>query len=410
MALTIVSSPVPWRAPLLAGLLACAPLAGQGPAPTIPQLEQLARADSNDATAHYRLAMAYWDKKRWDEAEGALHAAVTVAPSYAEAHLALGVLPSRRGESYWKHRVKELGETAVSSEWIRAEHEFRLAFLLNPLVDLAVVNKFEADEGFTIVRVGGQLVFFVAPWWGKELTRGMNEFRVGKYDRAAERFEKLAHDRRFPQDDTRLPGELLWYQGLAAAHQGNFDLAVRNMAILTGRAVAAEHDTGGPPTEVPLLANQFRFILATMLYLSGRHDQALPVFHRTLEFDASLFEAHVQLARIFEAAGQADSGLAERRRALDANPGDPDLLTDYAGALLRLGRLADAVDPLAEAASANPHDPRIPYLQGIVAEALARPAEARTALERFLAIAPSRFGTETADARQRLSRLPLTGN
>ncbi len=103
---------------------------------------------------------------------------------------------------------------------------------------------------------------------------------------------------------------------------------------------------------------------------------------------------------------QPEQGLAERRLALDVNPEDPDLLTDYAGALIRLGRLAEAQAPLAEAASYNPRDARVPYLRGLVAESLGQPVEARAALERFLALAPSRFAGERADAQQRLARLP----
>jgi hypothetical protein len=61
------------------------------PAQSIADLEAAARRDSNDAFVHYRLAMAYRDQKRWDEAEHSLHQALAVAPNYADAHLALGV-------------------------------------------------------------------------------------------------------------------------------------------------------------------------------------------------------------------------------------------------------------------------------------------------------------------------------
>ena len=63
------------RVPLLAGTLAVPGLpAQQAPPrpPTLPELEAQAVRDSNDATVHYQLAMAYWDRKRWDDAERAL--------------------------------------------------------------------------------------------------------------------------------------------------------------------------------------------------------------------------------------------------------------------------------------------------------------------------------------------------
>ncbi|MFN8647071.1 MAG: tetratricopeptide repeat protein [Gemmatimonadales bacterium] len=398
------------RAPLLAGVLAAPALPAQQSQPrppTIPELEAQAVRDSNDATVHYQLAMAYWDRKRWDDAERALQTALLVAPSYAEAHLALGVLPERRGEGYWKRRVKERGESDVVAELLRAEQHYRKAFLLNPLVDLRVVGKFEQERGdFYVMQRGGRLFFWVVPWWNRELVKGMNEFREGKYERAGQRFAELAANRRFSGQDVDLPGIILWYQGLTAAHLGSFEQAARNLAILTGRAVAAENDSTAPPSQIPLGANHYRFLTATLLYLGGRHDQAIPVFRRTLEFDLSLYEAHVQMARMYDVAGQPEQGLAERRMALDVNPEDPDLLADYAGALIRLGRLAEAQAPLAEAASYNPRDARVPYLRGLVAESLGQAAEARAALERFLALAPSRFAGERSDAQQRLARLP----
>ncbi len=394
----------------LAAICACAPPLGAQDRPgrdlPLSELEALVRRDSNDATVHYRLAMAYWEKKQWDQAEQALRQALIVAPSYAEAHLALGVLPGRRGEGYWKRRVKDLGEPAVVGEWLRAEASYRKAFLLNPLVDLHVLGKFEAPEDIYFIPVQGKFLVVFTPWWEREMVKGLNDFREGRYEPAHQRFTELAANRRFTGQDTDLPGKLLWYQGLAAAHLGNFEQGVRNLAILTGRAVAAERDTTAPFDPIPLRANHYRFLLATMLYLGGRYDQAIPTFRRALEFDLSLYEAHVQLARMHEAAGRHDEALAERRLALDVNPEDADLLTDYAAALLRMGRLEEAVESLAEAATRNPRDPRVPYLQGLAISALGRTTEARAVFERFLALAPSRFAELVADARQRLARLP----
>lgn len=393
---------------VLAGSLLAPPAKAQQPKElTLPELETLARRDSNDATVHYRLAMAYWGKKKWDQAELALRQALVVAPSYAEAHLALGVLPERRGEGYWRRRAKEDGESAVVGELIRAGSHYRKAFQLNPLVDLRVLGKFEQARGsFYITQVGGRFVFWVVPWWDKELVKGMNEFREGRYAKAHERFVELTMDRRFTGRDTDLPGPLLWYQGLAAAQLGNFDQAVRNLAILTGRAVAAERDTTALESPIPLQANHYRFLMATMLYLGGRYEEAIPTFRRSLEFDLGLYEAHMHLARMHAARGEPERELAEWRLALDVNPGDADLLTSYAYALIRAARLGDALDALREAAASNPRDARVPYLRGIVAEQLGQGGEARAAYERFLLLAPSRFAEEASDARQRLAGLP----
>ena len=392
---------------VLAGSLSARPTGAQQPRDLpLAELETLARRDSNDATVQYRLAMAYWEKKKWDQAEQALRQALVVAPSYPEAHLALGVLPDRRGEGYWKRRAKDEGESAVVGDLIRAGSHYRKAVQLNPLVDLRVFGKFEERGRFSFIPFKGGFLFFPTPWWDKELVKGMNEFREGRYQQAHQRFVELTMDRRFSGRDVDLPGDLLWYQGLAAAHLGNFDQAVRNLAILTGRAGAAERDTSSVISAIPLQANHYRFLMATMLYLGGRYDEAIPTFRRALEFDLSLYEAHMHLARMHAARGEPERELAEWRRALDVNPGDADLLTSYAYALIRGGQLTHALDALREAAASNPRDPRVPYLRGIVAEQLGQGGEARAAYQRFLEIAPSRFAEETTDARQRLAGLP----
>jgi len=61
---------------------------------------------------------------------------------------------------------------------------------------------------------------------------------------------------------------------------------------------------------------------------------------------------------------------------------------------------------LVEAVRANPLNARIPYVLGKVQALLHEPAEARATLTRFIAIAPSRFQDQVAEARQLLASLP----
>lgn len=387
-------------------LLIAGPAAAQQPGtrtPGIPELEAQARADSNDALAHYSLAMAYWDKKKWDDADRALHQAVQLAPDYADAWLALSELPWRRGEGYWKKVRKATGDSAVVTMVYESSARYRRAFLLNPLVDLGILGKVESPEGMSFVRGEGGFVFYFRPWWSQELSRAVNEFRAAKYDKAYQRIHKLAVDERSGGAADFAATPVLFYHGLAAAHLGNFDEAVQNFAVLTRRALEIEQDTTRPSGEIPLNSNHFRFILATFLYLGGRYEQAIPTFRRALEFDLGLYMAHVQLARMYEQRGQFDEALTERRLALDANQESGDLLLDLAVTLLRASRTADAVEPLEEAARTNPRDPRIPYLQGVVAEQLGQTDAMRQAYERFLLIAPSRFEAQRVEARARLA-------
>ena len=367
--------------------------------PGIPELEAQARADSNDATVHYALAMAYWDKKKWDDADRALRQAVQLAPNYADAWLALSQLPWRRGEGYWKKVKQASGDSAIVTMLYESSARYRRAFLLNPLVDLGILGKFAGPEGMSFIRTQGGFVFYFRPWWSQELSRAVNEFREAKYDKAFERIHKLAVDARSGGAADFAESPVLFYHGLAAAHLGNFDEAVQNFAVLTRRAMNEEQDTARVEQDIPLGSNHYRFMLATFLYLGGRYEQAIPTFRRALEFDLSLYMAHVQLARMYEQRGQIEEALAERRLALDVDQDNSDLVLDLAATLVRSQRTADAVEPLAEAARANPRDARIPYLQGVVAVELRQSDAAREAFSRFLAIAPSRFEAQRVEAR-----------
>ena len=389
----------------LGALLACgvAPAVhGQKPAPKpaaqpIAALEAQARTDSNDATTHYELAMGYWRLKRWDDADRVLRQAVALAPQYAEAYLALSALPFVRGEKYWKQVEKEGGKDAVVAGLLAGERYYRRAFLLNPMVDLGILG--HVDET-SYVQTGA---FIVKVWWLGPLSKGINQLTDGNYQRAHELLASLVADKRAGDHGANLPDRVLWYHGLAAAHLARYDEAVEDFAILTGRAVAdAQAESVGA---VPLRANDYRYALATMLFLAGRYHEAAPTFRRALEFDIALYPAHVQLARIAEAQKDWDEAVRERRAAIDANPEDPGLVTDLGVTLFRAGKLEEAAEAFSQAMIAAPRDARVPYLAGIVNLRLGRQEAAREALSRFVGLAPSRFAPQVAEAREQLETI-----
>ena len=365
--------------------------------PAIDSLEPRARADSNDALLHYQLAMAYWGVKRYDDSERELHEAVTLAPQYAEAYLALSALGPARGEKYWKKIAKEKGKAAVQAALESSDRYYRRAFLLNPLVDLRIMAKVEErseiQEGVFIIRL----------WWLKPYTQSLNAIREGRYKRAFSLLHGILNDSKAGDKGLNLPESILWYHGLTAAHIGQYEIAIADLAVLTGRALADEK--ADPLSVVPLKANDYRYALATMLYLAGRNGEAAPTFRRALEFDIGLYPAHVQLARMLEAEGRWDEAVEERRAAVNANPEDAGLLTDLGQTLLRAGRLEEAADALQLAMATNPRDPYSPYLAGITALRLNRRQEARQAFERFLSLAPSRFATQIGEVRDQLPLL-----
>ena len=391
-----------WAALALACVALTAPLGAQERA-ALEDLERRARRDSNDAVAHYDLAMAYWGRKKWDLADRELRTAVSIAPSYADAWLALSAIFDAQGERYYNERIEKLGIDSVRAAYEASAQAFQRAFHLNPLVDLRVLARARAEpRRYIMVRLrNGQFLLVLAPWWESDLVKGMNEFREARYDKALERLNRLADHRDFGGQDVNVPGPILWYRGLAAAHVNDFDRAIRDFAILTGRAVAAESDSSW--SGLPLGTNDFRFLLATMLYLAGRHDQAIPVFQRALEFDLGLYAAHVQLARMHEAAGRLPEALKERQLAVDVNPDQADPHVELAMTLLRAGRNPEALQSLGTAEALNRRDARIPYLRGVVAYHVGDSAQGRAAFERFLAVAPSRMAEQITEVRARLA-------
>ena len=67
--------------------------------------------------------------------------------------------------------------------------------------------------------------------------------------------------------------------------------------------------------------------------------------------------AHVQLAGLAEMERDFTTAIVERRRAVDANPDDPSLLTDLGVTLGKAGQMEEAVAMLERAADANPRIP-----------------------------------------------------
>ncbi|HEU4828468.1 MAG TPA: tetratricopeptide repeat protein, partial [Gemmatimonadales bacterium] len=200
------------------------------------------------------------------------------------------------------------------------------------------------------------------------------------------------------------PDEVLWFRALVAAHERDYGVAIAELSRLTARSdSAAAH---GELRTSPLGGNDYRYVLATVRYQAGRFDEAIVTFEAALARDLSLYQAHTQLARIHQAAGRWDKAVEERRRAIAANPDDPNLVVELGATLLEAGRVAEGGRILAEAARRAPRDARVPYLQALAALQAGDSAAARSALTRFIAIAPRRYERRIEDARRRLSTLP----
>ncbi len=371
-------------------------VAAQRPLP-IEELRRRAVADSNDPMAHYQLAMGYWEKKKWDEAEAALRESLALAPQFADGLLALAVLPEMRGERYWRRFAEQRGRAAADSVIQANTRLVQRAFLNNPLLDLRILGRFEAP---TFAIAPGLVLRF---WWMHDFHRGVNDLRESKNAEAYERFEKILADRRVSADRMDVPGFILWHHGQAAVRTGHLDQAIQDFAILTGRAFSAEEMNAS--LSVPIQTNDYRFTLATLYLMAGRLDEAAATFRRVLEFDIGVYQAHMQLARIYETRQMWAPAIAARRDAIAVNPDDTSLLIDLGLTLARAGRLDEAMEELTLAAEERARDPRAAYTLGLVALQRQDRATARQEFARFLSLVPSTESFQIGEAKKRLAEL-----
>jgi len=362
----------------------------------IDDLERKVVADSNDAPAHYDLGLAYWLVKRYDLAEQQLRLAIKIEPHTAAAYLALSFLPYARRERLWD----EVEKGKVPAEWQPVLEEAwsfrRQAFLLDPMVDLKpLALMIPPSNSFGLSRNAGAIHTFIM--------NGFGSFWDGQYGRAYQFFQQIGGN---PTADDRkkFPGWFLWYEGLAAAHIGEFATAEADFRLLMERAEAEVRESGGA-TLAFSDANHYRYTLACILDQAGRAKEAVPLLQEAMTNDAGLYMAHVRLANILQDQHRASAAIEERRRAVNANPEDATLVFDLGEALARAGEMTEAQAALRQARQANPRNVRALYVLGIVSSQVGSTDEARDAFTQFLALAPSRFSDQKTEAQRRLQQL-----
>jgi len=365
---------------VLAALCAAGPAFAQRPRRAeIDSAEALVQRDSLDPLAHHELAVLYLRDRRYDDAEEAWHAATRLDPRLAVAYLGLGIVQDEHRD-YWRQIKRAGGDAAVARERRARDGMVRRAFLLDPLVDISVLQLGDVDRfHLPLMSYGGyELAWLLIDQAWREL-----------------------RDRHHVTVDSMPPG-LLWAHGLLSAHVGLFPLAAGDLAALVHRMQRAEQDATFP---VPLPVNEVRYLLAAVQQHAGNRDQAMALYHEVAENDLGNFMAQVQLARLHEAGHEWSQAIRAREAAILASPDDPTLQVDLAATLLNARFVDRAETVLVAVRPSLPRDPRVYYLLGVTDQALQRPAEAREAFNQFLAMAPSSWAQGIADARRRLAAL-----
>lgn len=353
----------------------------------IKTLQARASADSNDALAHYNLAIAYLSRKDYQEGEAELHAAIAIDPQFAPGYFYLAGIPRKRAVQsaviHWRGRpvlLTVFGNDSIARESYRLR---RVAFFLNPLLDLGRAHRFHLPMK-----------------WANGTGEALEDFRAGRYRQVYDRLTDLIARTEGTSDS--VAAVFLWYRALSAARLSMWDAAIADATRLLERA---KHRDSVAVWREPAASDpdEYRFLVAFLNQQAGRLDDAIRGYQELLEGNIGLYTAHSRLAEIHEQRRDWDAAVQERERAVAANPEDPSLLFDQGATLIRAGRLADAADVLTRAIHANPRETRAYYAIGLVYSDLNRTPEARPAFEQFVVLAPSRYHSLIDDARRRLA-------
>lgn len=368
---------------------------------SLGDLEKAAVRDSNDAAAHYNVALAYWNAKRWDDADSALHRAVRLDPRFAAAYMALSALPYARHSDLADDVTNDRVPDDLKRDVETSDRLYRQAVMIDPLVEVRigdVIRPRSTPYLDVVQQLFGESV--------RDYLDGLDQYYMGRYQEAYDRFQRVVLETKGDRHTDRLWNTLLYWHGLAAAQVHKNEDAVWDISTILDRYEDLERAKQDTTLHVPLRTNEFRYLLAFMKQRAGQFNEAIELYRKALENDIGLYMGHVRLAQIYEDHNMLPQAVAERRAAINANPDDPSLETDLGKTLARAGQWVDAEHALQDAVSANPRDPRPHYFLGIVEQQQHKSAEARAALSDFIALAPSRYAPQVADAKQRLAALP----
>ncbi len=364
----------------------------------LPDLEAAERRDSNDAAAHYNVGVGYCAAGRYDDAEREFKLATAIEPQFAEPYLALSQLPFARRSRLFDDQY----EHSVPEEWVprlkEADHLYVRAFLIDPFVDVKIIGAVTPHD----FGVNAEIGEYYAEYF-RDLLDGLDFFSEGKYDRAYTSFQRVYNELNSAAHVDRLANYLLWYHGIAAGHIQKYDDAIWDIQTILNRFEQAEKSDS--LIRIPLQTNDYRYILACLKQRAGKLQDAADLFRSALEHDAGLYVAHTRLAQLYESVQRWPVAIAERQAAVNANPDEPSLVYDLGVTLAKGAQWAQADSTLRQAMAVNPRDSRVPYYLGIVEQQLGKKDEARTAFQRFLALAPSRYQVQIDNAKQRLAAL-----
>jgi tetratricopeptide (TPR) repeat protein len=134
----------------------------------------------------------------------------------------------------------------------------------------------------------------------------------------------------------------------------------------------------------------------------GQPEEALASYFRAMEFDANDVPSMARTAAIQLARGQPDQALARLDPAVELAPGDGEIRALRGLAHWKLHHIPEAIADLRAALQRLPDRPDLYYNLALVLEADHKPADARSAAEQALRLAPA--DTAVRQLSERLRR------
>lgn len=144
------------------------------------------------------------------------------------------------------------------------------------------------------------------------------------------------------------------------------------------------------------------YLLGSAREALGQTDEALASYFRALEFDPNDVPTISRIAAIQLARNQPDQALARLDQAVELAPADGEIRAQRGLAHWKLRHIPDAIADLRAAAQRLPDRPDIYYHLALVLEADHKTADARSAADRALRLAPA--DTAVRQLSERLRR------
>jgi tetratricopeptide (TPR) repeat protein len=372
-----------------AGVLAVSPAVAQQSKADVPlaSLEGAARSDSNDPVAHFNVGLALFKARRYHDAEQSLRTALMIDPQYAPALMLLARANEIQNNSALAVAVGHARIVFMRRDPNAGENAFlrRRAFLIDPLLEIEPPNRDMLPAA-----------------WRATLGQGLYNYDRERWPEAITSFQTVIDRTTRSNDSTKVPPVALWFRARCAMKVGDFDGALRYLQWLL---LLRMQDSTVERRWNPFAGEELRYILAFVHQQAGRWDEAIRRYQAVVEENLALDAAHTHLAEIYEAQSRWPEAVEERVRAIHANPDGASVVFNLGSTLTAAGRYAEAEPVLERYAAGYPREARSFYLLGVARMGLAKPAGAREAFTQFLALAPRRYDTQIADAKERLATL-----